>query len=129
MKSPIKLSIRVKFVGHEGERQMGPYTWSQENDWTVTVTDPGILETIRNYPYSQFQILDDEIPAPDRQVTVISSLDPTRAAELVELNIYTVGQLVEAGADRVSANTGASRAIVDGWFEQANQMMEVTANA
>ncbi len=118
------VSLRVKFVGHVGERQLGPYTWNEENDWTVAVTDPETLNIIRNYPYPQFQILDDEVPAPDRQVTVLSGLGPARAAELADLNIHTIGQLIEAGAEFVTANTGASRTAVAGWFEQASKMME-----
>lgn len=121
-----KVSLRVKFIGHSGERTLGAYTWNQENNWTVTVTDPDVLDTIRNYPYPQFQILDNEVPGPDRQVTVISGLGPARAAELAGLDIYTVGQLIEAGADFVTANTGASRSAVEGWFEQATKMMEAT---
>lgn len=121
-----KLSVRVKFVGHEGSRELNGHTWNRENNWTVTITDLAFLETLRNYPYPQFQILDDEIPAPDRQVTVISGLGAARAAELAGLNIQTVGQLVEAGLEFVAANTGASRQLIESWFEQATKMMEAT---
>lgn len=121
-----KLSIRVKFVGHEGTRELGGHTWNRANQWTVTITDPAFLETLRNYPYGQFQILDDEIPAPDRQVAVISGLSKDRVAELAWLNIHTVGQLVEAGPEHVAANTGASRQLIESWFEQATKMMEAT---
>ncbi len=53
-------SVRIAYLLAYGERIVGPYTWSAENGYTVTVDDLSVAANLLTYPRPDFVLAADE---------------------------------------------------------------------
>ena len=142
----VELTVRIQERPGPYRRELRGYVWEADNSFTVAV-DIATAAELLTYPEGTFSLAErpsavvrkaladalgikpENIAAPaetaaPREVTVAQIAGGKRAPQLAELGITRAGQLAaldEEGIERLAVSTGASRAEVQAWVEQARQ--------
>ena len=139
-----KLTVRIKEAPGPYRREMGGYVWEAANGFTAAV-DIRTAAELLTHPSQAFSLAErpsaaarkaladalgvkpENVAVPGEAVapaeaTVSQIAGGSRAPRLAELGITRAGQLAaldEEGIERLAVSTGASRAEVQAWVEQA----------
>ena len=147
-------TVLIRFVGHNGIREMDDLRWDAENNHVRPVPVEKAAQLL-TYPYPQFHLVKNQTMTPDvqaklaeligvktadiaqlvetvavtpgPQLTDLKGIGAARADELAAQGIKSVADLAaqdDEGIKNLSANTGASRSEIVGWVKQAKELTE-----
>lgn len=151
MAKKVAAQILIRYVGHNGRREIGTYVWSPENGHACAVDIATAIELL-TYPRPDFELAQEldaaqaaalekalESKAPVfvaetvavPHLTNIAGLSLSRANELYEAGITSVDALAALDADGIeelSARVGANRQELTDWNIGAKRLLEAMNN-